>query len=168
MDFHSSLSSSFLWSPISSPSVSGQSHPWVGVTRGPGSRTPHPGRQLQGRERIGRRVRTWQLRSGCSTYPTQEDEKAKRAQCADRLGWGQPEKEPKKGSGHRLLRTEPPDSDSESSSEEEEEFGVAGNRSRFVKSKEVLRLMGKGISLRYQGGKGKERERGGVSRRKSV
>ncbi|XP_058408314.1 EF-hand calcium-binding domain-containing protein 14 isoform X2 [Diceros bicornis minor] len=44
-------------------------------------------------------------------------------------------KKPKKGSGHRLLRTEPPDSDSESSSEEEEEFGVAGNRSRFVKTK---------------------------------
>ncbi|XP_010589610.1 EF-hand calcium-binding domain-containing protein 14 isoform X4 [Loxodonta africana] len=42
-------------------------------------------------------------------------------------------KKPKKGSGHRLLRTEPPDSDSESSSEEEEEFGVVGNRSRFVK-----------------------------------
>lgn len=42
-------------------------------------------------------------------------------------------KKPKKGSGHRLLRTEPPDSDSESSSEEEEEFGVAGNRSRFGK-----------------------------------
>ncbi|XP_057565818.1 EF-hand calcium-binding domain-containing protein 14 isoform X2 [Hippopotamus amphibius kiboko] len=41
-------------------------------------------------------------------------------------------KKPKKGSGHRLLRTEPPDSDSESSSEEEE-FGVNGNRSRFVK-----------------------------------
>ncbi|XP_007944890.1 EF-hand calcium-binding domain-containing protein 14 [Orycteropus afer afer] len=42
-------------------------------------------------------------------------------------------KKPKKGSGHRLLRTEPPDSDSESSSEEEEEFDVVGNRSRFVK-----------------------------------
>uniref|UniRef100_A0A9L0SSX9 EF-hand calcium binding domain 14 n=1 Tax=Equus caballus TaxID=9796 RepID=A0A9L0SSX9_HORSE len=42
-------------------------------------------------------------------------------------------KKPKKGSGHRLLRTEPPDSASESSSEEEEEFGVGGNRSRFVK-----------------------------------
>lgn len=42
-------------------------------------------------------------------------------------------KKPKKGSGHRLLRTEPPASDSESSSEEEEEFGVDGNRSRFVK-----------------------------------
>lgn len=42
-------------------------------------------------------------------------------------------KKPKKGSGHRLLRTEPPDSDSESTSEEEEEFGVAGNRSRFVR-----------------------------------
>ncbi|KAM9688569.1 EF-hand calcium-binding domain-containing protein 14 isoform 2-T2 [Trichechus inunguis] len=42
-------------------------------------------------------------------------------------------KKPKKGSGHRLLRTEPPDSDSESSSEEEEEFGVVGNCSRFVK-----------------------------------
>ncbi|XP_006164316.1 EF-hand calcium-binding domain-containing protein 14 isoform X3 [Tupaia chinensis] len=43
-------------------------------------------------------------------------------------------KKPKKGSSsHRLLRTEPPDSDSESSSEEEEEFGVVGNRSRFVK-----------------------------------
>lgn len=40
---------------------------------------------------------------------------------------------PKKGSGHRLLRTEPPASDSESSSEEEEEFGVVGSRSRFVK-----------------------------------
>ncbi|XP_034359173.1 EF-hand calcium-binding domain-containing protein 14 isoform X1 [Arvicanthis niloticus] len=35
-------------------------------------------------------------------------------------------------SSHRLLRTEPPDSDSESSSEEEE-FGAVGNRSRFVK-----------------------------------
>ncbi|XP_075854160.1 EF-hand calcium-binding domain-containing protein 14 isoform X2 [Microcebus murinus] len=43
-------------------------------------------------------------------------------------------KKPKKGSSsHRLLRTEPPDSDSESTSEEEEEFGVVGNRSRFVK-----------------------------------
>nr|XP_045753708.1 EF-hand calcium-binding domain-containing protein 14 isoform X1 [Mirounga angustirostris] len=42
-------------------------------------------------------------------------------------------KKPKKGSGHRLLRTEPPDSDSESSSEEEEEFGLVENRSRFVK-----------------------------------
>lgn len=42
-------------------------------------------------------------------------------------------KKPKKGSGHRLLRTEPPDSDSESSSEEEEEFGVVGNSSRLVK-----------------------------------
>ncbi|XP_024426823.2 EF-hand calcium-binding domain-containing protein 14 [Desmodus rotundus] len=42
-------------------------------------------------------------------------------------------KKPKKGSGHRLLRTEPPDSDSESSSEEEEEFGVLGNRSHFGK-----------------------------------
>ncbi|XP_048207196.1 EF-hand calcium-binding domain-containing protein 14 isoform X2 [Perognathus longimembris pacificus] len=43
-------------------------------------------------------------------------------------------KKPKKGpSSHRLLRTEPPDSDSESSSEEEEEFGVVGNRSRFVR-----------------------------------
>lgn len=42
-------------------------------------------------------------------------------------------KKPKKGSGHRLLRTEPPDSDSESSSEDEEEFGGAGNRSGFVK-----------------------------------
>lgn len=42
-------------------------------------------------------------------------------------------KKPKKGSGHRLLRTEPPDSDSESSSEEEEEFGVIGNRSHFGK-----------------------------------
>ncbi|XP_053431713.1 EF-hand calcium-binding domain-containing protein 14 isoform X3 [Nycticebus coucang] len=43
-------------------------------------------------------------------------------------------KKPKKGSSsHRLLRTEPPDSDSESTSEEEEEFGVAGNRSRFIK-----------------------------------
>ncbi|ELK31089.1 EF-hand domain-containing protein KIAA0494 [Myotis davidii] len=42
-------------------------------------------------------------------------------------------KKPKKGSGHRLLRTEPPASDSESSSEEEEEFGVVGSRSRFVK-----------------------------------
>ncbi|XP_077005872.1 EF-hand calcium-binding domain-containing protein 14 isoform X1 [Tamandua tetradactyla] len=42
-------------------------------------------------------------------------------------------KKPKKGSGHRLLRTEPPDTESESTSEEEEEFGVVGNRSRFVK-----------------------------------
>lgn len=41
-------------------------------------------------------------------------------------------KKSKKGSGHRLLRTESPDSDNESSSEEEE-FGVDGNRSRFVK-----------------------------------
>ncbi|XP_008826751.1 EF-hand calcium-binding domain-containing protein 14 [Nannospalax galili] len=43
-------------------------------------------------------------------------------------------KKPKKGpSSHRLLRTEPPESDSESSSGEEEEFGAVGNRSRFVK-----------------------------------
>ncbi|XP_069336035.1 EF-hand calcium-binding domain-containing protein 14 [Eulemur rufifrons] len=48
-------------------------------------------------------------------------------------------KKPKKSSSsHRLLRTEPPDSDSESTSEEEEEFGVVGNRSRFVKG-EYLR-----------------------------
>lgn len=42
-------------------------------------------------------------------------------------------KKRKKGTGHRLLRTEPPDTDSESSSEEEEEFGLVGNRSCFVK-----------------------------------
>ncbi|EHB14335.1 EF-hand domain-containing protein KIAA0494 [Heterocephalus glaber] len=43
-------------------------------------------------------------------------------------------KKPKKGSGsHRLLRTEPPDSDSESTSGEEEGFDGIGNRSRFVK-----------------------------------
>ncbi|XP_036019925.1 EF-hand calcium-binding domain-containing protein 14 isoform X1 [Mus musculus] len=42
-------------------------------------------------------------------------------------------KKTKQGSGsHRLLRTEPPDSDSESSTDEEE-FGAIGNRSRFVK-----------------------------------
>jgi len=46
---------------------------------------------------------------------------------------GDSRRKPKKGSGHRLLRTEPPDSDSESSSEEEEEFGLVENRSRFVK-----------------------------------
>ncbi|KAK1344824.1 LOW QUALITY PROTEIN: hypothetical protein QTO34_013526 [Cnephaeus nilssonii] len=43
------------------------------------------------------------------------------------------EKNPKEGSGHCLLHDEPPASDTESSSEEEEEFGVVGNRSRFVK-----------------------------------
>ncbi|XP_055978303.1 EF-hand calcium-binding domain-containing protein 14 isoform X3 [Sorex fumeus] len=42
-------------------------------------------------------------------------------------------KKPKRGSGHRLLRTEPPDSDSESSSEEEEGFGVVGSRPGFAK-----------------------------------
>uniref|UniRef100_A0A8C9GGZ5 EF-hand calcium-binding domain-containing protein 14 n=1 Tax=Piliocolobus tephrosceles TaxID=591936 RepID=A0A8C9GGZ5_9PRIM len=42
-------------------------------------------------------------------------------------------KKPKKGpSSHRLLRTEPPNLDSESISKEEEEFGVVGNRSRFI------------------------------------
>ncbi|OWK64510.1 EF-hand calcium-binding domain-containing protein 14 isoform X1 [Lonchura striata] len=41
---------------------------------------------------------------------------------------GRRKKPAKKGSGHRLLRTEPPASDSESSSEEEEEFAGARGR----------------------------------------
>ncbi|XP_074858890.1 EF-hand calcium-binding domain-containing protein 14 [Carettochelys insculpta] len=46
---------------------------------------------------------------------------------------------PKNGSGHRLLRTEPPASDSESSSEaDEDEFGPPGARARFAKG-EYLR-----------------------------
>ncbi|XP_069088828.1 EF-hand calcium-binding domain-containing protein 14 isoform X2 [Pleurodeles waltl] len=48
-------------------------------------------------------------------------------------------KKTKKGSGHRLLRTEPPASDSESSSEEDDEFaGLAGGHSFFCKG-EYLR-----------------------------
>ncbi|XP_069498357.1 EF-hand calcium-binding domain-containing protein 14 isoform X1 [Ambystoma mexicanum] len=48
-------------------------------------------------------------------------------------------KKTKKGSGHRLLRTEPPASDSESSTEEDDEFGgLAGSRSFFCKG-EYLR-----------------------------
>ncbi|KAM9129041.1 EF-hand calcium-binding domain-containing protein 14 [Pangshura tecta] len=54
-------------------------------------------------------------------------------------GDGRRKKLPKKGSGHRLLRTEPPASDSESSSEgDEDEFGPPGTRSRFPKG-EYLR-----------------------------
>ncbi|XP_008166167.2 EF-hand calcium-binding domain-containing protein 14 isoform X1 [Chrysemys picta bellii] len=54
-------------------------------------------------------------------------------------GDGRRKKLPKKGSGHRLLRTEPPASDSESSSEgDEDEFGTPGTRSRFAKG-EYLR-----------------------------
>ncbi|XP_015725987.1 EF-hand calcium-binding domain-containing protein 14 isoform X2 [Coturnix japonica] len=45
---------------------------------------------------------------------------------------GRRKKPAKKGSGHRLLRTEPPASDSESSSEEDE-FAVAGGRGRCAK-----------------------------------
>ncbi|XP_074007381.1 EF-hand calcium-binding domain-containing protein 14 isoform X2 [Numenius arquata] len=45
---------------------------------------------------------------------------------------GRRKKPAKKGSGHRLLRTEPPASDSESSSEEDE-FAVAGARGRCGK-----------------------------------
>ncbi|KAM9379261.1 EF-hand calcium-binding domain-containing protein 14 [Phaethornis superciliosus] len=45
---------------------------------------------------------------------------------------GRRKKPAKKGSGHRLLRTEPPASDSESSSEEEE-FAAAGTRGRCGK-----------------------------------
>uniref|UniRef100_A0A8C9FIY5 EF-hand calcium binding domain 14 n=1 Tax=Pavo cristatus TaxID=9049 RepID=A0A8C9FIY5_PAVCR len=45
---------------------------------------------------------------------------------------GRRKKTAKKGSGHRLLRTEPPASDSESSSEEDE-FAAAGGRGRCVK-----------------------------------
>ncbi|NWW93842.1 EFC14 protein, partial [Rhynochetos jubatus] len=45
---------------------------------------------------------------------------------------GRRKKSAKKGSGHRLLRTEPPDSDSESSSEEDE-FAAAGARGRCGK-----------------------------------
>ncbi|NXT36301.1 EFC14 protein, partial [Pelecanoides urinatrix] len=45
---------------------------------------------------------------------------------------GRRKKPAKKGSGHRLLRTEPPDSDSESSSEEDE-FAAAGARGRCGK-----------------------------------
>lgn len=74
--------------PSPAPSGSGQSHPWVGVARGLWPRIPHPGRQFQGSKRAGPRVRTWQLRSGCSAHPTQEDEKAQRAQCVDWLVWG--------------------------------------------------------------------------------
>ncbi|CAM4594731.1 unnamed protein product [Lepidochelys olivacea] len=54
-------------------------------------------------------------------------------------GDGRRKKLPKKGSGHRLLRTEPPASDSESSSDgDEDEFGPPGTRSRFAKG-EYLR-----------------------------
>ncbi|XP_043941758.1 EF-hand calcium-binding domain-containing protein 14 [Protopterus annectens] len=42
-------------------------------------------------------------------------------------------KKPKKGSGHRLLRTEPPASDSESSSDEEDEFIHSGMHGLFGK-----------------------------------
>ncbi|NXP52813.1 EFC14 protein, partial [Heliornis fulica] len=45
---------------------------------------------------------------------------------------GRRKKSAKKGSGHRLLRTEPPASDSESSSEEDE-FAAAGTRGRCGK-----------------------------------
>eukprot|EP00076_Gallus_gallus_P024335 XP_015146495.1 EF-hand calcium-binding domain-containing protein 14 isoform X1 [Gallus gallus] len=45
---------------------------------------------------------------------------------------GRRKKPAKKGSGHRLLRTEPPASDSESSSEEDE-FAAAGGRGRCTK-----------------------------------
>ena len=45
---------------------------------------------------------------------------------------GRRKKPAKKGSGHRLLRTEPPASDSESSSEEDE-FAAAGGRGRCAK-----------------------------------
>lgn len=74
-----SSESSFLWAPFSTPSRSGQSHLWVGVTRGLWPRISNPGRQFQGSERAGRRVRTWQLRSGCSTHPPQKDENTQRA-----------------------------------------------------------------------------------------
>ncbi|XP_042729902.1 EF-hand calcium-binding domain-containing protein 14 isoform X4 [Lagopus leucura] len=46
---------------------------------------------------------------------------------------GRRKKPAKKGSGHRLLRTEPPASDSESSSEEDE-FATAGGRGRCAKA----------------------------------
>ncbi|XP_067157307.1 EF-hand calcium-binding domain-containing protein 14 isoform X1 [Apteryx mantelli] len=45
---------------------------------------------------------------------------------------GRRKKPAKKGSGHRLLRTEPPASDSESSSEEDE-FAAPGARGRFAR-----------------------------------
>ncbi|XP_062437655.1 EF-hand calcium-binding domain-containing protein 14 isoform X2 [Rhea pennata] len=50
---------------------------------------------------------------------------------------GRRKKPAKKGSGHRLLRTEPPASDSESSSEEDE-FAAPGARGRFARG-EYLR-----------------------------
>uniref|UniRef100_A0A8C8RB83 EF-hand calcium binding domain 14 n=1 Tax=Pelusios castaneus TaxID=367368 RepID=A0A8C8RB83_9SAUR len=50
---------------------------------------------------------------------------------------GRRKKPPKKGSGHRLLRTEPSASDSESSSEGDE-FGALGTRSRLARG-EYLR-----------------------------
>ncbi|XP_061549834.1 EF-hand calcium-binding domain-containing protein 14 isoform X2 [Phycodurus eques] len=42
-------------------------------------------------------------------------------------------KKAKKGSGHRLLRTEPPDSESDSSSEEDDEFNSMSSGARFGK-----------------------------------
>ncbi|XP_061653097.1 EF-hand calcium-binding domain-containing protein 14 isoform X2 [Phyllopteryx taeniolatus] len=42
-------------------------------------------------------------------------------------------KKAKKGSGHRLLRTEPPDSESDSSSEEDDEFNGMSSGARFGK-----------------------------------
>ncbi|XP_039599070.1 EF-hand calcium-binding domain-containing protein 14-like [Polypterus senegalus] len=43
------------------------------------------------------------------------------------LGGDSKRKKPKKGSGHRLLRTEPPDSDSDTSSDEDD-FNSLGGR----------------------------------------
>lgn len=74
--------------------------------------------------------------SGVGAPPTPHKKMKKRKELNALIGLSgdSRRKKPKKGSSsHRLLRTEPPDSDSDSSSEEEEEFGVVGNRSRFVK-----------------------------------
>lgn len=73
------------------------------------------------------------FKSGSAGSLTPQKKMKKRKELNALIGLGDSKrKKTKKGSGHRLLRTEPPDSESESSSDEEE-FSNLGTVAAFGK-----------------------------------
>lgn len=105
----------------------------MGVTRGSGPGFPTLEGSSKATRELGVGYEPGNSGVGAPLTPHKKMKKRKELNALIGLAGDSRRKKPKKGSGHRLLRTEPPASDSESSSEEEEEFDVAGNRSRFVK-----------------------------------
>lgn len=128
------LSSSFLWAPVSKPQRIWSVPPLGGSDqRGSGPVFPTLEGSSKAARELGVGYEPGSSGVGAPLTPHKKMKKRKELNALIGLAGDSRRKKPKKGSGHRLLRTEPPDSDSESSSEEEEEFGVTGSRSRFVK-----------------------------------